>query len=459
MTDAVRFNPVMLLPTYNNAPVLGEVLAGVAELGRPMLIVDDGSTDGTAGVLEAFIAAHPSATIHRLTHPINRGKGAALRTGFAAAADHGYTHALSIDTDGQHDPADAEKLLAAAAAEPTAFVIGYRDVRDPEYPAKSRWGRLWSNLCILLASGQRIEDSQCGYRVYPLGLVRAVRCRAGRYGYEAEMLTRAGWAGCPIVQRPVRVIYPPGDQRISHFRPVMDSLRGAALHLRLIARALMPWPQTQWPPPEDVSSETQGAESVAVDESVKRPPWWRRLLRWIDPRGVIRDARRDRVSQMSVAAGLGLGVFVANLPVYPVQTLVAVYLAKRLHLHPVSTVAGSQASFPPLGLLLSFAAICLGHLLLTGRPAAWADFAGLGSLSFAEVRTLMHEYFLSWWIGGFALGTVLGLATTAAATFALRYLPVEYETVLEDDGATSPDHHEPGDSKSSVLSSAASGSG
>lgn len=428
LTDAVEFNPVLLLPTYNNAPVIGAVLAEVAALGRPMIIVDDGSTDGTAEVLNDFVAAYPAATVHRLKHTPNRGKGAALRTGFAEATARGYTHALSIDTDGQHDPADAEKLFAAAERDPRAFVIGYRDVRDPEYPAKSRWGRLWSNLCILLASGQRVEDSQCGYRVYPLGLVGAVRCRAGRYGYEAEMLTCAGWADCPLVQMPVRVIYPAGDERISHFRPVVDSLRGAALHLRLMMRALMPWPHAKWPPPRPENK-------LAVAESQKpKLPWWRRLLRWIDPRGVIRDARRDRVSQMSVAAGLGLGVFVANLPVYPVQTLVAVYFAKRLHLHPVSTVVGSQASFPPVGLLLSFAAICLGHLLLTGRPASWADFSGLGSLSFAEVRTLMHEYFLSWWIGGFALGTVLGLATTAATTFALRYLPVENETVLEDDG-------------------------
>ncbi|MEM7626671.1 MAG: DUF2062 domain-containing protein [Planctomycetota bacterium] len=453
MTDAVRFNPVLLLPTYNNAPVLGAVLAGVAALGRPMLVVDDGSTDGTAGVLDEFVAAHPDATLHRLPHPRNRGKGAALRTGFADAAARGYTHALSIDTDGQHDPADADKLLAAAAADPTAFVTGYRDVRDPEYPAKSRWGRLWSNLCILLASGQRVEDSQCGYRVYPLGLVEAVRCRAGRYGYEAEMLTRAGWAGCALVQVPVRVIYPSGDQRISHFRPVVDSLRGAALHLRLMTRALMPWPHAKWPPPKAGRDKAQAVASLE-----HAPPWWRRLLRWIDPRGLVRDARRDRVSQMSVAAGLGLGVFVANLPVYPVQTLVAVYLAKRLHLHPVSTVAGSQASFPPVGLLLSFAAICLGHLLLTGRPASWADFSGLGSLSFAEVRTLMHEYFLSWWIGGFALGTVLGLTTTAVATFALRYLPVEHETVLDDD-SPSPDHHGPGINASSAAPPASSGAG
>ena len=440
MSASNPFNPVLLLPTYNNGPVLAGVLEGVAALGHPLLVVNDGSSDDTEGVLERFVAAHPGTPVARYRHGHNRGKGDALRTGFEAASQLGYTHALSIDTDGQHDPADAPKLLAAAAASPTALVTGYRDVADPDYPAKSRWGRLWSNLCILLASGRRVEDSQCGYRVYPLGLVAAVPCRAGRYGYEAEILTRSGLAGCPLVQVSVRVFYPEGAQRISHFRPVVDSLRGAALHLRLMTRALLPWPHPRFP----AASEAPATR--------KRRVWWKRLLGWLDPRELVRAARRDRVSQMSVAAGLGLGVFVANLPVYPIQTLVAVYLAKRLHLHPVSTVAGSQASFPPLGLLLSFAAICLGHLVLTGRPASWADFAHLGSLSFGEVRSLMHAYFLSWWIGGVVIGAVLGLATTAVMTFVLRYLPVEHETVVEDQG-------EPGGDRSGPLTETIPGAG
>jgi len=421
-----------LLPTYNNAPKLPEVLPSVAALGYPMLVVNDGSTDATPDVLDTFADQHPAAEFKRLDHPRNRGKGAALRSGFIEARRLGYTHALSIDTDGQHDPADAAALLAAAQAQPTALVVGCRDANDPAYPSANRVGRIFSNLCIFIASGRRIDDSQSGYRVYPLGLVAAVPCRAGRYGYEAEILTRSGWAECPLVQVPIRVIYPPAEQRISHFRPWLDSWRSAALHLRLFLRAILPLPFKKWPPPETVPespSEVVGAQANIVN--AKRP-FWKRVLLWFDPRELVRSARRDRVSQMSVAAGLGVGAFVANLPVYPVQTLVAVYLAKRLHLHPVSTVAGSQLAFPPLGLLLVFAAIYLGHLVLTGQPPRWSDFSDLGSLSFGEVRHLMHEYFLSWWIGGITLGIVLGLATFVLGIFILKHVPVESETVVTE---------------------------
>ncbi|MEM6855493.1 MAG: DUF2062 domain-containing protein, partial [Planctomycetota bacterium] len=242
----------------------------------------------------------------------------------------------------------------------------------------------------------------------------------------------------PLVQVPIRVIYPPAEEHVSHFQPWRDSLRSAALHLRLFLRAVTPIPFKKWPTessesnPASISGSASGLER---SDEVK-PPWWKRVLLWFDPRELVRSARRDRVSQMSVAAGLGVGAFVANLPVYPVQTLVAVYLAKRLHLHPVSTVAGSQLAFPPVGLALIFAAIYLGHLVLTGEPPRWSDFSELGSLSFGEIRHLMHEYFLSWWIGGVALGTVIGIATFVLGICLLKCVPVEHDTVVSEQELT-----------------------
>lgn len=417
----------MLLPTYNNARWLGAVVRAVAAWGLPVVVVNDGSTDATAEVLEELEREVRSPPLVRIDHPTNRGKGAALRSGFARAAELGCSHALTMDTDGQHTAEDAAALLRAAAEEPDALVLGCRDASDPAYPAASRTGRLFTNLCVFIASGRRVEDSQCGLRVYPLGLVEAVGCRSGRYGFEAEVLTRSGWAGCPLVQVPVGVIYPQGSERVTHFRPWRDSLHGAALHLRLACRALLPIPYKTWPPS---GLATPGAAQKGPRRGGEA--WWKRVWRWVDPRELVRAARRDRVSQMSVAAGLGLGVFVANLPLYPVQTLVAVYLAKRLHVHPVSTVAGSQVAFPPLGLGLIFAAIYLGHLLLTGDPPSWSDFRGLGSLSFAELRGLMHAYFLSWWIGGTLIGAVMGIGAFALGLAVLRWVPVKHDTNLSE---------------------------
>ncbi|MEM9882060.1 MAG: DUF2062 domain-containing protein [Planctomycetota bacterium] len=422
---SANFRPAVVLPSYQSGKHLPGVLGAAAGWGLPLIVVDDGSTDDTPEVLDAWAAVHPEAELHRVTHPTNRGKGEALRSGFAEATRLGRTHALTMDTDGQHDPADAAALLAAAAAAPGTLVLGHRTTDDPNYPAGSRLGRSLSNLAILMACGLRAGDSQCGYRVVPLGLIEAVRCRAGRYGYEAELLVRAGWAGVELTQVSVRTIYPPRGQHVSHFRPLRDTLHGLTLHLRLLNRAMLPLPHPRWPPPES------GRGAAAS----RREPWWERVLRWVDPRELVRAARRDRVGQMSVAVGLGLGVFVANLPLYPVQTLIALYVARRLHLHPVSTVVGSQAAFPPFGLMLIFAAVYLGRLTLTGAPPAWSDFAGLGSLGFAELRRLLHGYFLAWWIGGVVIGAAMGLIAFGVALLLLRFVPVDDELTTP---ATSP---------------------
>ena len=455
----MAFRPVILLPTYNNARHLGAVLRAVSDLGWPVMVVNDGSRDGTDGVLAEFVIERPGRRFYRLDHARNRGKGQALRSGFSLAALLGYSHAVTMDTDGQHEPADAARLLEAARAEPTALVLGTRDAGAAGYPTASRLGRVMSNLCILLAAGRWVEDSQCGLRVYPIGLVRALRCGAGRYGYEAEILTRSGWAGCPLVQLPVNTIYPPAEMRVSHFRPVGDTLRGMWLHLNLMLRALVPLPYVKWPPLRDRTFRTQSLYAEAASVSVPPAgdadppayaltdptdpeagggdggeastgdgggagPWWRRLWRWVDPRELVRIARRDRVSQLSVAAGLGLGAFIANLPIYPVQTVAAIYTAKRLHLHPVSTVAGSQISVPPLNVVLVFAAIQIGHRLRMGTPPRWADFRRVDWSSFAEVTGLMHHYFLSWVIGGVILGAVLGIAVFLLSLALLRVVPV-----------------------------------
>lgn len=417
-----------MLPTYNNAPKLAAVLGAVSHLGRPILIVDDGSTDQTRSMLDAFeanpgeFAGDGSLTIpvRVVRHIQNRGKGAALRTGFAEAERMGFSHALTMDTDGQHAPADAAALLAAAEANPTALVTGCRNAQADDYPTASRIGRLMSNLCIFLSSGRRVEDSQCGYRVYPLGLVRTVRCWSGRFGYEAEILTRSGWAGCPLVQVPVQTIYPPAGERISHFRPVKDTIHGWSLHFVMSMRAVWPWPFVKWPEPDKNAGR-------------KRKALWRRIAGWFDPRELVRAVRRDQVSQMSVAAGLAVGVMIAALPLYPLQTLLAVYLSKRLHLHPVSTVLGSNVSIPPIGVAIILASIYLGHMMLTGSPPSLADFEGLSSLSFAQVRQLMHEYFASWWIGGATIGWVAGWITFAVAMFALRLIPVESQTTVTEE--------------------------
>jgi hypothetical protein len=229
------FRPAVVAPTYNNAPMLLNVLNRLKPIGLPVFVIDDGSTDQTAAILAGWQNA-PHKRYSRC-HRHNRGKAAALRTGFDAARTLGFSHAISIDTDGQLAPEDVPRLVAAAAANPAALVLGTRDELVADYPTRSRVGRRVSNLLVNWECGQRVADSQCGLRVYPLHLVEAVECQAGHFGFETEIIVRCAWEGATVTSLPVSCKYFPIGERISHFRPWRDSFRAVAMHARLIAAA------------------------------------------------------------------------------------------------------------------------------------------------------------------------------------------------------------------------------
>ena len=242
---AGEIRPAILMPTYNNAGTLPNIVSRSIALGLPIIVVNDGSIDGTAEWLAKEVIGADEGRLHVVTHSVNRGKAAALQSGFARALELGCTHAVTIDTDGQLDPEEIPLLLEAARTAPEALVLGFRDDRRDDYPARSRIGRRLSNLAIRLECGARVFDSQCGLRAYPLTLHTRVPCRAGRFGYEAEIITRAVWAGYRIVNVPVRCRYLPGSQRVTHFRPWRDSLQGIQIHTRLLLTTLLGGPPGQ----------------------------------------------------------------------------------------------------------------------------------------------------------------------------------------------------------------------
>ena len=392
---AFAFNPVVVAPSYNNGGTVARVLADVAGHGLPIIVVNDGSTDATAETLAGFRRQFGFERVQVLTHDRNRGKAAALRTGFAAARAAGYTHALTIDTDGQHDAAFIPVLLDAARWSPDALVIGVRDDLHPDYPARSRVGRRLSNLFVRLECGLRVSDSQCGLRVYPLELLRAARGRAGRFDYETEIITRTGWAGGRILEVPISTVYLPPGERVSHYRPWRDSLRGIALHARLLGRALLPLPHPK-------------LSNRAAPPELKS--WPREFLKWLNPLRAWRELRHGQVGRTEIAASLSVGVFVANLPTYPFQTLLSIYVARRLHLNPLAAVAGSTVSTPPLGMLLVAAAVYVGHVLLHGSAPSMPDLHSVQS----AWRTLGRPLLIDWAVGGALIG-----ATLAAIVFVL----------------------------------------
>ncbi len=212
------FRPAVLIPSYECAATIAAVVGAARVHVAHVLVVDDGSGDATAEQ-----ARQAGAEVVR--HPVNRGKGAALVTGMRHLLAAGFTHAVSMDGDGQHLGAEIPKLLAAARAEPAAIVIGRRTIGTQAVAAANLVGNRFANLATELAAGVPVGDTQSGFRVYPLAATLALPIAGDRFEYETTVIIHAARAGLPIRSTPVDVYYPPVAERRTHYRKVADTLR------------------------------------------------------------------------------------------------------------------------------------------------------------------------------------------------------------------------------------------
>ncbi len=219
----------VLIPTFNNARTLSDVVERALGQVETVLVVDDGSTDDTAEVLDRF-----KGRIHVHRHPLNRGKGVALRSGFGILAESGFSYAISVDADGQHFPEDVPRFAAAVRKEPGALAVGERDMQEAGAPRRSLFGLWFSNLALRRLSGVRLKDSQAGFRAYPLSVIRDLHLRGTRYDLELEVLIKAARKGVTLIPVPIQCSYNPDGGRVSHFRPVRDFCHIGAQVLRLM---------------------------------------------------------------------------------------------------------------------------------------------------------------------------------------------------------------------------------
>ena len=217
----------VLVPAYNCATTIADVVSGARRHVERVLVVDDGSTDATS---DAAVAAGAEL----LRQPGNTGKGAALRAGLGWLAARGAEQVLTMDGDGQHLPDQIPALLAVAAREPHALVIGARQVDPKLVSPMRRFGNRFANRWVEIASGLAIPDTQSGFRVYPMPETLALGTASGHFAFETEVLIRAARSGLQVLTVPVQAYYPPPDQRVSHFRPFVDTVRIVAVVLRLI---------------------------------------------------------------------------------------------------------------------------------------------------------------------------------------------------------------------------------
>lgn len=218
----------VIIPVFNHSRTLVRVARQALTLGFPVLVVNDGSTEDLPPLPDDL------KTVVCLSHRINQGKGAALETGMRAASPLA-DWAITLDADGQHNPADAPALLDAIPAGQRPIVVGSRRGMEAA-PWTSRSGREFSNFWVWVSGGPRLSDSQSGFRIYPIPETLDLAVRARRYQYEIEVLVKARRAGLPVIEAPVGVVYGADIPRVSHFHPFLDFLRNTGTFSRLITR-------------------------------------------------------------------------------------------------------------------------------------------------------------------------------------------------------------------------------
>lgn len=233
-----------VIPVYNHGTTVGAVAARLQAQGLPVILVDDGSGAETAQELDR-LGRVPGLSLLRL--PINQGKGGAVIAGLRAALEAGFSHALQIDADGQHDAGDATRFVAAAQALPNAFVCGCPRY-DASVPKGRLYGRYATHIWVWINTlSFAVRDSMCGFRVYPLVPTVALfdRVRIGRrMDFDVEVAVRLVWMGLPVVNLETAVHYPVGG--LSNFRVVRDNLLISWMHTRLFLGMLLRSPLLLW---------------------------------------------------------------------------------------------------------------------------------------------------------------------------------------------------------------------
>jgi glycosyltransferase involved in cell wall biosynthesis len=236
---------LVLIPSYNSGALVLRTVREALAQWAPVWVVVDGSTDGTGAQLQALAATEPNLRV--LVLPVNRGKGAAVLHGLQEARRMGYTHALTMDADGQHPASHIGEFMAASQRAPEVMVLGVPQF-DASAPALRRRGRRISNWWANLETiGAGVQDSLFGFRVYPISpLINVMQARRWmrRFDFDPEAAVRLVWAGVPPLNllAPVRYLSP-AEGGVSHFNYLRDNLLLTGMHVRLMVEFVLRLPK------------------------------------------------------------------------------------------------------------------------------------------------------------------------------------------------------------------------
>lgn len=389
---------LVIMPTYNNAGTVGEVLADLIKYAQDILVVDDGCTDLTMDILLTFgFSEIPSGQNclsfsgkKVLRHPRNLGKGAALRNALTLAAQAGYSHAVTIDADGQHFPSDLPVFVAAHREHPDSLLVGARNLESENMPGTNTFANRFSNFWYTLETGIRLADTQCGYRLYPLKDCNWRKWYyTSLYEFELEALVFSAWSGTDVRNVPVRVYYPPQEKRVSHFRPLRDFTRISILNTFLVLISLL----------------------FVKPRDFLRKCTWKNICKFFDDNLIhVKDSNRKLVFSVWV------GTFSAFMPFYGYQLVLAVFAAHLLKLNKLVAGAFSAVSIPPAIPFIMYGSYLTGCAIL-GTDSSLA----LTDVSFEALGKVLCEYVLGGMVFAAAASSIFAaLSALLLAVFRRR---------------------------------------
>jgi len=322
----------VIVPTYNNEKTLERVLNGVLNHTENLIIVNDGSTDSTAHILKAY-------TSHEQIHfTENKGKGKALRAAFKHAESLGYHYALTIDSDGQHFPEDIPIFINTleASEDKNLLLIGARNMDQDSVPKKSSFGNKFSNFWFWAETGIKLQDTQSGFRLYPIEQLKKLKFFTSKFEFEIEVIVKAAWQDISVRNIPIQVLYDE-TERVSHFRPFKDFTRISILNTWLVILTLL------YIKPRNVfrALKKKGFKRFIVENFL----------------GINDSAEKKALS-------VALGVFIGLTPLWGFHTVIVIFLALTFKLNKTIAFISSNVSMPPLIPFVIYGSFKIGNFVL-----------------------------------------------------------------------------------------------
>jgi glycosyltransferase involved in cell wall biosynthesis len=356
----------VIIPTYNNHKTLQRVLDSVLSYTSNVIVVNDGSTDTTAQILRKY------SQLVQIHHPKNAGKGTALRNGFKKALELNYNYAITIDSDGQHFASDIPIFIESLEIEGEVLLIGSRNMTQENVPKKSSFGNKFSNFWFWFETGTKLEDTQSGYRLYPLRRI-PVNYFTNKFEFEIEVIVRSAWKDIPVKNIPVQVLYDP-TERVSHFRPFKDFTRISILNTVLVTISLF---------------------------YIKPRNLFRKLKKKGLKKFFLENVLESNDSNARKATSIALGVFIGISPFWGFQTIIVLALAVLLKLNKAIAFAFSNISFPPLIPFVIYGSLKIGSYFISSDKPLLLNM----DMTLLDIQKNIAQYL----VGSFILATLMAI--------------------------------------------------